>query len=395
LSTPKRRFTLRPQQERDAVPDSHATTPDTRFAAAFQEVTRASHPAGALYSDPAILEREMTNIFLRDWLCLARAEELEKTGDFRTFRIGREPVLLVRDKAGKPRAYANMCLHRGVEIANGAGSQRAFMCPYHGWSYGLDGRLIGASYMDDAEGFDRANCRLREYQLREWHGWIFVSLAEQPEDFDAHMAVFEEKFGWVGMADMRVGLRIEVELKCNWKLMVENFIDFYHLKVLHKETIGRFFTNPDVDYDLHPGGQIFIDEYDAGTLSKTGEVFAKRIPSMEGKSPRFSRTGVLPPNMNGFLRPDYASFYTSWPLGVDRMKMVGFALWPREVMEGPDRDRIVTEFKGMLDKVLAEDFEMVESLQNVATSRTFVPGRMSRLERGVQHFIKHSISRVA
>ncbi|HMK84897.1 MAG TPA: alpha/beta fold hydrolase, partial [Steroidobacteraceae bacterium] len=103
---------------------------------------------------------------------------------------------------------------------------------------------------------------------------------------------------------------------------------------------------------------------------------------------------LLPPNMNFFVRPDYISVYTSWPLTVDSMRMSGVILWSRDTVEGPNRDRVVGEFKHMLDKVMAEDFSMVESLQNTAVSSGFCPGRMSRLERGVQHFIKHSLNRV-
>lgn len=377
------------------MPDTQIPLPDPSYAETFRPVTQATHAPGGLYSDPAVLQREIQNIFLKDWLMLARSEEIENPGDFRSFRIGKEPLLIVRDKEGKARAYANLCLHRGVEIAKGTGNQRAFVCPYHGWSYGLDGRLIGASWMQDSEGFDRRDCRLKEYQLNEWHGWIFVSMAAEPMPFAEYIQDFEEKFGWIGMGGLYVGLRTETKLNCNWKLMVENFIDFYHLKILHKDTIGRFLSTPDAEYDLRPRGQVYIDEYDAGPLSKDGKSFARRIPSMEDKGERYSRTGVLPPNVNAFLRPDYMTFYTSWPVDVNTMVLVGYALWPREVMMGPDKERIVTEFQGMLNKVLEEDFEMVESLQNAAGAEAFVPGRMSRLERGLQHFVKHSIQRVA
>jgi Rieske 2Fe-2S family protein len=150
----------------------------------------------------------------------------------------------------------------------------------------------------------------------------------------------------------------------------------------------------DLTYDLKAGGQVYVDEYDAGTLSKSGDLTAKRITALEGKSERFSQTAVLPPNLNFFVRPDYVSLYTSWPLTVDTMRMSGMILWSRETMEGPNRDRVVEEFKVMLDKVLAEDFSMVESLQNTAGAAGFAPGRMSRLERGVQHFVKHSVERL-
>jgi choline monooxygenase len=140
---------------------------------------------------------------------------------------------------------------------------------------------------------------------------------------------------------------------------------------------------------------VYVDEYDTGTLSKSGDLTAKRIAALEGKSERFSQAALLPPNLNFFVRPDYVSLYTSWPLTVDTMRMSAAVLWSRETMEGPDRERVVGEFKLMLEKVLAEDFSMVESLQNTAGSSGFTPGRMSRLERGVQHFVKHSIDRLS
>lgn len=363
-------------------------------AAVFEAVTRAHHAPGALYCDPRILEIEVERIFRRDWFCLARAEEMASPGDYLTFRIVREPVLLCRDEAGAIRAYGNMCQHRGVEVASGRGSARQFVCPYHGWTYGLDGRLKGAGFMQDAEGFERRECRLPELRVGLWGGWVFVTLNPEPEPFERYLADFQEKFGYLGLETLRVGLRLDVELKCNWKLMVENFIDFYHVNVLHRDTIARFMKTVDLPYELRRNGQVFINEYDTGTLSKSGELTARRIAALEDRPPRFSQAALLPPNLNFFVRPDYISVYTSWPLGVDRMRMTGVILWSRETMESPAREAVVGEFKGMLDKVLAEDFSMVESLQNALGAHGHVPGRMSRLERGVQHFIKHSLERL-
>lgn len=364
------------------------------FGKTFRDVNQASHSPGLIYNDPAVLELEIENIFRKEWLCLARAEELPNPGDYKALRIVRDPVLLCRDEAGQLRAYANMCLHRGVEIATGEGNAEEFTCPYHGWLYGLDGMLKGAAYMRDAESFDRKNCKLPELPVGEWGGFVFVSLNPNPSPFDTFIKDFEEKFGFIGTGELRVGLRVDADLKCNWKLMVENFIDFYHVGVLHKDSIGRFMKTVDLPYDLRDNGQVFIDEYDAGTLSKSGDVTAKRIPTLEGKSPRFSATGLLSPNLNFFVRPDYISVYTSWPTGPETMRMSGMVLWAKETIDGPNRDAIVAEFKEMLDKVLAEDFSMVESLQNVTAAPSFVPGRMSRLERGVQHYIKHNIARI-
>lgn len=367
---------------------------DRAWNRVFCDVLQASHAPGTLYSDPHILDLEVERIFRKDWFCVAREEELAQSGDYFAFRILKEPVLLCRDREGRVRAYVNMCRHRGVELVSGVGRAAQFVCPYHGWSYGLDGRLKGAGYMSDSVGFERAGCRLPQLEVALWGGWIFVTLNPEPEPLEKYLEDFAEKFGYLGLDSLRLGLRLEVTLKCNWKLMVENFVDFYHVNVLHRDTIARFMKTVDLAYDLRPRGQVYVDEYDTGTLSKSGELTARRIAALEGRSERFSQAALLPPNLNFFVRPDYVSLYTSWPLTVDTMRMSAMVLWSRETMEGPNRERVVSEFKLMLEKVLAEDFSMVESLQNTAGAAGFLPGRMSRLERGVQHFIKYSIGRL-
>lgn len=142
---------------------------DASFSKTFLPVTQASHPNGKIYHDPAVLEREKEAIFGRDWLCVGRAEEIAHPGDYKALRILGQPVLLVRQADGGVAAYSNTCLHRGVEIATGSGNTKEFTCPYHGWLYGLDGRLTGASYMRDSEGFDRKNCQLPSLPCESFH----------------------------------------------------------------------------------------------------------------------------------------------------------------------------------------------------------------------------------
>ncbi|TBR29024.1 MAG: Rieske (2Fe-2S) protein, partial [Reyranella sp.] len=133
---------------------------ETSYAKTLLPVTQAAHPTGEMYHDPAVLEREKQVIFGEDWLCIGRAEEIANPGDYKTFRLVEQPVLLCRKSDGTIAAYSNTCLHRGVEVATGAGNTKEFTCPYHGWLYNLDGQLIGAPYMRDSEGFDRKNCKL-------------------------------------------------------------------------------------------------------------------------------------------------------------------------------------------------------------------------------------------
>lgn len=368
-----------------AVPD---------FSKVMLPLTRANHAPGMLYHDPAVLEREKHVIFGRDWLCIGRAEEIAEPGDYKTYRLVEQPVLLCRKADGGIAAYSNTCLHRGVEIASGSGNATEFACPYHGWLYDLEGKLLGAGHMRDTEGFDAKNCRLPTLPCETFQGWVFVSLNAKPEPFDRYIAEFARNFGYLDMGPMKLGIRREIPLKCNWKLMVENFIDFYHIGVLHRDTIGRFMKTTDVPYELRERGQVFIEEYDAGSHTASGERFAEPIPALKDKPPRFSQAGVLTPNVNFFVRPDYVMLYASWPVDVNTMVMNQFIVFPQQAADSPRFPEIKAQFLTMSDKILGEDVAMVESLQNASKASHFVPGRMSRLEKGVQHYIKHNVERI-
>lgn len=365
------------------------------FTAVFSAVGDASHAPGTIYHSEKVLAFEKDKIFLQDWLCLARDEEFLVPGDYKTYRILGEPVLICRQADGGLKAFANLCLHRGVEVASGSGNASEFACPYHGWLYALDGQLTGAAYMRDTRGFNKENCRLKELHLHNWQNWIFVSFARDPKPFKDYIFEFEKRFAYLGMADMKLGISRELPpVKCNWKLMIENFIDFYHIGVLHKNTLGRYMTTVDVPYDLCEDGSIFINEYDAGSHSKSGTAFIEPIPALKDKPPRFSQAGVLGPNISFFVRPDYVLLYTSWPIDAKSMILKQNVLFPEKVIAHPGFADARQQLIEMSTTVVSEDLEMVESLMNATGARSFVPGRMSRLEKGVQHFIKNYLRRI-
>ena|SRR6266478_4322554 len=135
----------------------------------------ASHAPGALYASPEFYRLDVEKLFMRDWLFAGRVEELPNPGDYLTMRIAGEPIIIARTPAGELAAYYNMCLHRGVEVAEGCGNTRAFKCPYHGWIYDLSGRLTGAAYMKESEGFELGEQRMRALRLETWRRNIFVA----------------------------------------------------------------------------------------------------------------------------------------------------------------------------------------------------------------------------
>ena len=145
-----------------------------------QPLHSARHLPGYVYTSPEILALEKEKIFMRDWLCMGRVEEIENPGDYMTFRVLGEPLIIARNEKGEINAFANVCRHRGVEVASGSGNLKEFSCPYHGWTYDLEGRLVGAPYMKEAEGFDPKSCRLSPLKCDTWAGWIFVNFDSEP-----------------------------------------------------------------------------------------------------------------------------------------------------------------------------------------------------------------------
>ena len=135
-----------------------------------QPLNQARHLPGYIYTSPEIYQLEKEKIFMKDWLCIARAEEVEKPGDFMTHDVMGDPIVIARDEDGELNAFSNLCRHRGVEVAQDSGNTKEFMCPYHNWLYDLKGRLVGAPLMKKSEGFDPKTCRLRPLLNRHMGG---------------------------------------------------------------------------------------------------------------------------------------------------------------------------------------------------------------------------------
>ncbi|MGB0439568.1 MAG: aromatic ring-hydroxylating oxygenase subunit alpha [Paracoccaceae bacterium] len=192
---------------------------------------------GAFYTSQEQFEHEARTVLRSGWHCLGRADEIPEPGDFFTVQMLNEPLLVVRDDEGAVRAMANVCRHRGMPLAEGRGNTKRFVCSYHAWAYGRDGALLRAPRMDNA-GFDAKSCRLPEHKVQLWNGFIYVTLdpEEAPfthPDLDAMLAPYETgAFRLVHVA--------EEDWHTNWKCLVENFMEGYHLSVVHPQTLHGY-----------------------------------------------------------------------------------------------------------------------------------------------------------
>ena len=193
---------------------------------------------GRFYVDDAFFRHECETVLRRGWHSVGRADELPRAGDFLTLTLLGEPLIIVRD-GREIRALSNVCRHRGMPVASGTGNAKRFVCPYHAWAYGRDGALLRAPRMKNA-GFDLKTCRLGEFACVERMGFVYVCLAPAPPDIDAQLAGLDAVIQPYRPEDYRI-VHAETEIwQTNWECLVENFMEGYHLSVVHPETLHGY-----------------------------------------------------------------------------------------------------------------------------------------------------------
>ncbi len=195
------------------------------------------------YTDPTVFERELTRVFDRDWVLVGRQGTIPKPGDYMTGKLGKRPVVCIRQKDGSIRAFANVCLHRYARLLDGRGNKSRIVCPYHAWTYEISGQLIGIT---DPKGFGSA-CKeemgLRELACEVWLGFVFVSLNRDLPSMSSKLAPLTAHLAHYGLDSYEDRYTFDEEVWAgNWKLVYENFVECYHVTYAHKGSIGP--TNP-------------------------------------------------------------------------------------------------------------------------------------------------------
>ncbi len=335
---------------------------------------------GASYTDAALFAREQERIFERMWFCAVRSSDLAKPGAFQKVQVGRESVLVVRGRDGELRAFLNVCRHRGAQLCTEDSGElrRTLQCPYHAWTYGLDGALVAAPNLTVMPDVDRAQYGLHTVHLREWLGYAWLCLADEPPSFEADVlgAAVErlgslaaiEHYGTEGLA---VGRRVTYDVAANWKLIVENFMECYHCATIHPELT-----------DLLPE---FAGGYAAQTYVGHGAEFAAdargftidgsdgfdRLPGVGEDQDRRYYAVTVKPTVFLNLVPDHVIVHRMFPLAVDRTVVECDWLYaPSVVASGADVSRSVEVF----DRVNRQDFEACERTQPAMSSRAYRDG---------------------
>ena len=197
---------------------------------------------GKFYTSEAWLEVEREQLFHEKWICLGREEEIPAVGDYFATELVGEPIILVRIATDTIKALSNVCRHRAMPLVEGSGNCKRFTCTYHAWTYDLGGQLIRAEGVEDQHADFLRDCKLPEYPCESWHGFIFVNLDPDAESFvdSATVRQLEPMVRNMHIEDMRLVFSSDQEWDANWKCLVENFLEGYHLSTVHRKTLHPY-----------------------------------------------------------------------------------------------------------------------------------------------------------
>lgn len=340
---------------------------------------RAKAMPKSVYTSPKFAERELSHIFAREWFSLGRAAALAKPGDYMTAELAGEPIMVLRDREGKLRAQSNVCLHRMSVLLEGTGHINSIVCPYHGWTYALDGQLRAAAAMKQNESFDHHALCLKQVRCVEWLGWIMVTLNPDIPDPAVQLAEVANEVADYDMANYREAFREEFVWNTNWKVLAENFMESYHLPVCHAGTIGGLSK---LDEMVCPPG---LSTFNYHTILKDESLrIAMAHPTntrLKGDRRRMTYLLAIYPSLLITLTPGYFWYLSLHPKGSGQVNVIFGGGMSRDFLQDKDVDQHFAQLKALLDKVNIEDKGCTERVYKGVLSSLAEPGPLSHLER--------------
>jgi len=340
----------------------------------------------AIYHDPDILNLETGHLFRKEWICIGRTAEISDQGDFLCLNIVDAPVFVIRQRDASVKAFANVCVHRSSRLLSGAGHVSRISCPYHSWTYELDGQLIAAPFMDKTPGFDVANHELKELACEIWQGFIYVSLQADPEPVGKRLSALTELIGDFGMANYVPVFAEEETWNTNWKCLVENFMDAYHLHRVHKKSFGKYGSSEDQTH-LFPGEEAFTYHY---VQEEEGPRSVNAHPDntwLKGSDRVKTFLVNIFPSHVIQLQPDMLWYLSILPDGLEKVNIRWAVSIPAEILNGAKvRQAVIDEVMQLIHQVNGEDRPIVENVFRATASPDAVQGPLSYLERNVWEF---------
>jgi Rieske 2Fe-2S family protein len=347
------------------------------------------HPRPTLsradYASAEVFEAERERIWFGGWVAIGRAEDVGEPGDYLVRDLAGESVFVVRNAAGELHAFYNVCAHRGTKLLDdGAGhASRALKCPYHAWSFDLDGRLIGTPNVHEDEAFERDDYPLAPIRVGTYDGFLFLSLEPDVEPLRESLLVGAETivgFDRYAMGELRAARRIDYDVAANWKVIVENYNECLHCPTVHPELVALvpLFRTGEVWTDEAPdGGNLMRDGASSFTVS--GSSGLPPFPGLSGADRQTYYGTFQFPNLMVNLHPDAMMTYRLEPIGPVRTRVVSeFFFRPETIAaSGFDPSPVVE----LWDLISRQDWAIVERAQLGVSSRGFRGGVYPKNDR--------------
>ncbi|MCI0745973.1 MAG: aromatic ring-hydroxylating dioxygenase subunit alpha [Verrucomicrobia subdivision 3 bacterium] len=333
------------------------------------------------FVSPEIFAQEQQRIFSARWLCVGHQNHIPAAGQYFTASAAGESLIIVRDQAGSVHGFYNVCRHRGTRLCEEKTGhvRETIRCPYHAWTYGLDGRLLGAPHMDKVVGFDKAEYSLQSVNLALWEGFIFINLAEAPAPLETDFARLAGKFRHWNLPKLRSARRIEYGVRANWKLIFENYSECYHCPLVHP-ALSKLTPYDSAENDLCEGPFLggFMPIIKGQSLTMSGNACALPVGDIKAEDHHRVFYYSIFPNMLLSMHPDYVMVHQVWPEAPDQVTILCDWFFHPDAFSRPDfhpDDAIA-----FWDMTNRQDWHVCELSQQGIASRAYRPGPYSPRE---------------
>ncbi|MBV8688604.1 MAG: aromatic ring-hydroxylating dioxygenase subunit alpha [Candidatus Eremiobacteraeota bacterium] len=364
--------------------------------------SQARSPSGARtldavwYTSPSVFNEERQRIFSRGWIAAGREEQVANAGDYFLLECAGESLIITRDSSGCLHAFFNVCRHRGTQLCTEPAGhfRKTIQCPYHAWTYGLDGQLLVARNMDGGDEFNRTNHPLREVRLATFEGFIFVCLDDTAPGFAQIFGPLDGRFTAWQLPQLRGAKRIDYEVAANWKLIFQNYSECYHCPVIHPQL--EKLSPSDSGWNDFTDGP-FLGGYsqlrDGKSLTVSGISARRPLGTVSGDELHRTYYYTIFPSLLLSLHPDYAMAHYVRPIAPDRTKIICEWLFAQEEQTRPDFDASdVIEFWDLTNR---QDWHVNELTQRGINSRAYTPGPYAPQEGLLHAFDRYYLSLMA
>lgn len=364
---------------------------DLDFSQCGLSADQASSLPPTCYTSGDVAISEIEHIFRKCWFGVGRADIVAGCGDYVTLDIAGQNIILLRDKKGNLRAFANVCRHRNARLLDGKGTCKGIRCPFHSWFYGLDGNLVAAPFMKKAKDFDKSKSGLLAYRAEEREGFAFVCLDPETNSIDDFLGDFKAIHAPWPMASLVSVRRREIVVNCNWKMFLEVFNEYYHLPFVHPDTVDSIYLTPSAAETVSGNfaTQFGPTEGTGGLLENTQASALPTMPGLTGEGASGARYTWIFPNMTFAANRDALWCYEAYPIGANQCKVYQTACFPPETVALQAFAEKSLAYMERLDAALAEDVPALINQQRGMECPDAVSGRFQPdLEPNVAAFAR-------